>query len=97
MIESHLGDLNKRVAALRTKSSEAEAKLKLALEDLEKSKSNCTIECATLEWEKTALQKCVEDAETQLKPVAEELAGLKQQISRMTAAVFGKCKKVILH
>ena len=96
MKKAHLGDLNKRLAALETKSSEAEAKLKLALEDLEKLKSDFTAERATFEEEKTALQKHAEYAETQLKPVAEELARLKQQICRMTAAIFGKCKNAIL-
>ena len=97
MKESHLGDLSKNVAALETKSNEAKAKLKSALENLEKLKSDFTVERATLESKKTAWQKRTEDAEKQLKPVAEELAGLKQQICRMTAAIFGKCKKLTLH
>ena len=37
-----------------------------------------------------ALQKRAEDAEVALKPVAEELTGLKRQINAMTAVVFGK-------
>src|SRR3989337_2182861 len=31
-----------------------------------------------------------EDADAQLKPVTEELSGLKQHISQMSAAIFGK-------
>ena len=38
----------------------------------------------------TALQKRAEDAEATLKPVVEELTGLKWQINAMTSAVFGK-------
>lgn len=34
--------------------------------------------------------KRAEEAEAQLKPVADELAGLKQHITHMTAAIFGK-------
>ena len=85
------------MAALEAKSSEAEAKLKSALEDLEKLKSDFTAERSILESEKTALLRRAEDAEKQLKPVAEELASLKQQICRMTAAIFGKCQKITLH
>ena len=40
--------------------------------------------------EKAALAKKAEDAEAALKPVVEELTGLKRQISAMTSAVFGK-------
>ena len=47
------------------------------------------------EWEgwdaeKATLLKRVEDAETTLNLVAEELTGLKWQIHAMTTAVFGK-------
>ena len=34
--------------------------------------------------------KRAEDAEAALKPVAEELTGLKHQVDAMTSAVFGK-------
>ena len=40
--------------------------------------------------EKATLLKRAEDAETALKPVAEELTGLKWQINATTSAVFGK-------
>ena len=45
-----------------------------------------------MDWEaeKSALQKKAEDAAAALKSVAEELAGLKQQINAMTFVVFGK-------
>ena len=42
------------------------------------------------ETEKTALLKRAEDAEATLKPVTEELSGLKQHVNQMTAAIFGK-------
>ena len=42
------------------------------------------------EAEKATLLKRAEDAEAALKPVAEELTGLKRQINAMTSAVFGK-------
>ena len=40
--------------------------------------------------EKAALLKREEDVEAALKPVNEELSGLKHQINSMTAAIFGK-------
>ena len=45
-----------------------------------------------MDWntEKSALQKRVEDAEAALKPVVDELTGVKRQVYAMTAAMFGK-------
>ena len=42
------------------------------------------------ETEKAGLTKKAEDAEAALKPVVEELTGLKRQINAMTSAVFGE-------
>ena len=39
---------------------------------------------------KAGLQKRARDAESALKPVTEELTGLKRQINAMTSAIFGK-------
>jgi hypothetical protein len=43
-------------------------------------------------WEtkKAALLKRAGDAEAALKPVTEELSGLKRHVNQMTAAIFGK-------
>ena len=57
---------------------------------MEKLKENFQKERADWDLEKSTLQKRVEDAEAALKPVAEELTGLKRQINAMTTAVFGK-------
>ena len=56
---------------------------------MEKLKENFK-ERADWDIEKTSLQKRAEDGEVALKPVAEELTGLKRQINAMTTAVFGK-------
>ena len=61
-----------------------------ALADMEKLKKDFKADQAGWETEKTALLKRAEDAEAALKPVAEELAGLKHQVNAMTAAIFGK-------
>ena len=42
------------------------------------------------ETEKAALLKRAEGAEATLKPVTDELSGLKYQINSMTTAIFGK-------
>ena len=57
---------------------------------MEKFKESFKAEQAGWETEKAALLKRAEDAEAALEPVSSELAGLKQQINAMTAAVFGK-------
>ena len=90
MGESNIPDLK---ASLETKQSErakAELSLKSSLEDIEKIKTNFDGERDTWETEKSKLLKRAEDAETELKATTEELSGLKQHISHMTAAIFGK-------
>ena len=57
---------------------------------MEKLKENFKKEHADWDAEKADLAKKAEDAEAALKPVVEELTGLKRQINAMTSAVFGK-------
>ena len=57
---------------------------------MEKLKESFNKERADWETEKFALRKRAEDAEAALKPVVDELTGVKRQIHAMTAAVFGK-------
>ena len=57
---------------------------------MEQLKEGFKTERANWDTEKTALLKRVEDAESSLKPVAEELTGLKRQVNAMTSVVFGK-------
>ena len=57
---------------------------------MEKLKENFNKQRADWDIEKSTLQKRAEDAEAALKPVAEELTGLKRQINAMTTDVFGK-------
>ena len=47
-------------------------------------------ERANWDTEKAGLLKRAEDAESALKPVTEELTGLKRQVNAMTSAIFGK-------
>lgn len=53
-------------------------------------KSSVDAERTAWEIEKAALVKRAEAAENQLKPVAEELSGLKHHITQMSTAIFGK-------
>ena len=57
---------------------------------MEKLKETFNKERADWEAEKAGLTKKAEDAEAALKPVVDELTGLKRQINAMTSAVFGK-------
>ena len=57
---------------------------------MEQLKEGFKNERVSWEIEKIALLKRAEDAESALKPVAEELTGLKRQVNAMTSAIFGK-------
>ena len=77
------------------KSQQAEAvkakeELTKALTAMEKLKESFNKDRADWATEKAGLTKRAEDAEAALKPVVDELAGLKRQINAMTSAVFGK-------
>ena len=60
------------------------------MEEMEKMKAGFDAERASWETEKAALAKRAEGAEAALKPVTEELFGLKRHINHMTASIFGK-------
>ena len=68
----------------------AREELTKALTAMEKLKESFNKERADWETEKAGLTKRAEDAEAALKPVVDELTGLKRQINAMTSAVFGK-------
>ena len=57
---------------------------------MEKLKKDFKADRTNWEAEKTTLLKRAEEAEAALKPVADELSGLKHQINTMTTAIFGK-------
>ena len=63
---------------------------------MEKLKEGFNKERADWETKKSALIKRAENAEAALKPVVDELTGVKRQIHAMTAAVFGKHLFLIL-
>ena len=64
---------------------------------MEQLKDGFKNERTNWETEKAALLKRAEDTESALKPVADELTGLKRQVNFMTTAIFGKypCSKFL--
>ena len=88
--ESQTADLQEILKLQQEETSKAKEELKGALSAMEQLKEGFTTEHTNLETEKATLLKRAEDAEMALKPVEEELAGLKHQVNSMTTVVFGK-------
>ena len=84
-------DLQENVKSQQAEAAKAKEELTQALAVMEKLKESFNQERTKWETEKSDLTKRVVDAEAALKPVVEELAGLKHQINAMTSAIFGKC------
>ena len=85
-----MGNLQKNITLQQSETSKAKSELKAALELSKKLMTDFNMQRAGWETEKTALLKRAEDAEAALKPVTDELSGLKHQINSMTSAIFGK-------
>ena len=88
--ESQIVNLEDNIKTQQAKTSKAKEELTSALTAMEQLEENFKSEREGWDTEKATLLKLAEDAETALKPVAEELTGLKRQINAMTTAVFGK-------
>jgi hypothetical protein len=84
--ESNMASLKKNLEIEQDECAKAESNLKSSLEDIGKIKANFDVERAAWETEKATLLKRAEDAENQLKPVTEELSGLKNHIFQKIAA-----------
>ena len=82
--------MQENVKSQQAEAAKAKEELTKALAAMEKLKESFNKDRADWETEKTGLTKRAEDAEAALKPVVDELAGLKRQINAMTSAVFGK-------
>ena len=83
-------DLQENVKSQQEEAAKAKEELTKALATMEKLKESFNKDRADWETEKSGLTKRAEDAEAALKPVVDELAGLKWQINAMTFAIFGK-------
>ena len=84
-------DLQENVKSQQAEAAKAKEELTQALAGMEKLEESFNQDRAEWETEKVGLTKRAIDAEEALKPVVEELAGLKRQINAMTSAIFGKC------
>ena len=87
---TQIADLQESIKSHQEESSKAKDELRAALTSMEQLKEEFKTERANWDTEKDTLLKRAEDAESALKPVAEELSGLKRQVNAMTSAVFGK-------
>ena len=84
-------DLQNNVKSQQEEATKTKEELTKSLAAMEKLKESFNKDRAEWEIEKSGLIKSAEDAKAALKPVVEELAGLKRQINAMTSAIFGKC------
>ena len=87
---SQIADLQENLKSQQAETTKAKDELKTALTTMEQLKEWFKSERANWDTEKAGLLKRAEDAESALKPVAEELSGLKRQVNAMTSAIFGK-------
>ena len=88
--DSQIADLQENIKSQQAKTSKAKDELKGALTAMEQLKDGFKSERADWETEKSTLLKRAEDAQAALKPVVEELTGLKRQVNDMTSVIFGK-------
>ena len=88
--DSQVADLQENIKSQQEETSKAKEELKGALIAMEQLKDGFKTERANWETKKADLLKQAEDAEAALKPVEEELTGLKHQVNAMTTAIFGK-------
>ncbi len=88
--DARTADFQENVKSQQAEAVKAKEELTKALTAMEKLKEPFNKERADWETEKADLTKRAEDAEAALKPVVDELTGLRRQINAMTSAVFGK-------
>src|SRR3954467_3993589 len=88
--ENQVADLQENLKSQQAETSKAKEELTSALSTMEQLKEGFKKERADWATEKAALTKKIEDAETALKPVTDELTSVKRQVHAMTAAIFGK-------
>ena len=87
---SQIADLQENLKTQQAETTKAKDELKTALTTMEQLKEWFKSEQANWDTEKAGLLKRAEDAESALKPVTEELTGLKHQVTAMNSTIFGK-------
>ena len=87
---SQLTDAKTRLADHEAEIKDANSKLQLSLAETEKLKNSLTAKKKTWAEEKTLLTQRAEKVEADLEEVTTELTDLKNRVSQMVSAIFGK-------
>ena len=87
---SQLTDAKIRLVDQEAEIKAADAKLQLSLTETKKLRNNLTAKKKTWAEEKTLLTQRAEKAEAALEEVTTELTILKNRVSQMVIAIFGK-------
>ena len=75
----------------------ADSKLQLSLSEIEKLKTSLTAKKKSWAEEKMLLIQHAKTAEAALEEVTTELTGLKNRVSQMVSAIFGKSSVLITY
>ena len=94
---SQLSDAKTRLADQEAEIKSADSKLQLSLFETEKLKTSLIAKKKTWTKEKTLLTQRAEKAEAALEEVTTELTGLKNRVSQMVSAIFGKPSVLIFY
>ena len=89
-LDSQLTDAKTRLAAQEIETQKVESKVQFSVSEIEKLKANFVKEKEAWAQEKTVLTQRADKAEATLEKVIAELIGLKNPVSRMVSAIFGK-------
>ena len=94
---SQLTDAKTRLTDQEAEIKTANSKLQLSLSKTEKLKTSLTAKKKSWAEEKTLLMQRTETAEAALEEVTTELTGLKNFVSQMVSAIFGKSFVLIIY
>ena len=94
---SKLTDAKTRLADQEAEIKSADSKLQLSLAEMERLKTSLTAKKKTWAEEKTLLTQRAEKSEAALEEVTAELTGLKNRVSQMVSAIFGKPSVLIFY
>ena len=94
---SQLTDAKTRLTDQEAEIKTADSKLQLSLSETEKLKTSLTAKKKSWAEEKTLLIQRAETAEAALEEVTTELTGLKNRVSQMVSAIFGKSSVLITY
>ena len=88
--ESETADLKRRLASQELEIQKVNSKFEFSVSEQEKLKKNFESEKKIWADDKASLMTQAETAEASLAEATTELSNLKQQISQMVSAIFGK-------